>query len=266
MKEWDQIMKMHKIILLIFVLALGATLSSCTAQAQPQSLVEIRDFSFQPGTLTVTAGTTVNWINNDGTYHTITADNGEFDSGPLMSGDQVGLTFSEPGSYPYHCSIHPSMQGEIMVVGREAYGASGAMAASFPTAAPAAARAGAQPYPEPYSPGAPAAQSSYPAAMNQMTSLASYLDLVVVPYPPLECRTPPKKPATVLIMSKKVKGYDVFVDGAYETTEGLTGPVDGSLTIHVTGDQFHTIAISKGEYVNSDCRFFVKGRYYYITL
>ncbi len=263
-------MRMNKFTLFIFVLALGATLSICAAQSQPQSVVEIRDFSFQPGSLTIVAGTTVNWINNDGAYHTIAADNGEFDSGPLMSGDQVSMTFSRPGSYPYHCSIHPSMQGLITVVGRESFGEPSAAAAiPSPKATAAAAPAKAQQYAEPIGQVESADQRSNSAAMNQMPPSGSYLDLVVIPLYSLPgYHVQPKKPATILVMSKKIKGYDVFVDGVYQTTEGSTGTgkADGSLTIHVSGDQFHSIAISKGDYANSDCRFFAKAGYYYITL
>lgn len=79
------------------------------------SAVTISNFSFQPSTLTISAGTTVFWTNNDSTTHTITSDTGVFSSGDLPPGSSFSHTFSSAGSFGYHCSIHPSMKGTIMV-------------------------------------------------------------------------------------------------------------------------------------------------------
>lgn len=82
--------------------------------------VTIDDFSFLPAGLTIEAGQTVRWTNEDGPTHTATADEGnggEFDSGNISTGDAFEHVFDEPGTYPYHCNIHPSMTGEIVVSG-----------------------------------------------------------------------------------------------------------------------------------------------------
>ncbi|MBI0583046.1 MAG: cupredoxin domain-containing protein [Methanomassiliicoccus sp.] len=80
------------------------------------NMVDIRDFSFDPGTLTVANGTTVTWTNLDSFDHTVTFDNGPFISSELMSrGEMFNVTFDRSGTYNYHCSIHPSMTGTIVV-------------------------------------------------------------------------------------------------------------------------------------------------------
>ena len=76
--------------------------------AQPQpSPATINNFAFMPSTVTVTAGMQVQWTNQDGTAHTVTADDNGFRSGSLNNSQTFSQTFSAPGSYPYHCSIHP---------------------------------------------------------------------------------------------------------------------------------------------------------------
>ena len=60
-------------------------------------------------------GNIVSWINDDSTEHTITADDGSFDSGPISPGDTFDNTFDAPGDFGYHCSIHPFMTGIVIV-------------------------------------------------------------------------------------------------------------------------------------------------------
>jgi plastocyanin/sugar lactone lactonase YvrE len=80
-----------------------------------QAAVEIKDYAFTPPTLTVAAGTTVTWTNNDAVPHTATASDGSFDSGNLNPGQSYAFTFSTPGSYPYVCQYHAGMMGTIVV-------------------------------------------------------------------------------------------------------------------------------------------------------
>jgi plastocyanin len=70
---------------------------------------------FTPPTLTVPAGTTVTWGNNDVTTHTVTSDAGLFDSSNLNSGNAFTFKFDNPGQYKYHCTIHSFMNGTIVV-------------------------------------------------------------------------------------------------------------------------------------------------------
>ena len=89
-------------------------------------LVAVADFAFSPATLTITAGDTVTWTNEDQVAHTATSTAGAFDSGLLDQGDSFSFTFATPGTYDYLCTPHPSMTGRIVVQA----------AATAPTAAP----------------------------------------------------------------------------------------------------------------------------------
>jgi plastocyanin len=77
--------------------------------------VTIKDFAFSPATLEVPVGATVTWANQDSTAHTVTADDGSFDSKSLASGQGFSQAFSTAGTFTYHCSIHSSMMATITV-------------------------------------------------------------------------------------------------------------------------------------------------------
>jgi plastocyanin len=69
--------------------------------------VTIQDFTFSPASLTIKAGTTVRWTNNGPSAHTTTSDMGVWSSDVLSVGGTFDFTFTQPGTYPYHCSLHP---------------------------------------------------------------------------------------------------------------------------------------------------------------
>jgi plastocyanin len=77
--------------------------------------VNIVDMSFSTSNLTVTAGTTVTWTNNDAMDHTVTSDTGLFDSGDISDHKSYSRMFSTVGVFPYHCTIHPGMVAKITV-------------------------------------------------------------------------------------------------------------------------------------------------------
>ncbi len=77
--------------------------------------VQISNFSFSPAVLTVKVGDTVTWTNQDSMGHSATADDKSFDTGVLDQGKSGTGTFSKAGTYIYHCSVHPSMHGKIIV-------------------------------------------------------------------------------------------------------------------------------------------------------
>jgi plastocyanin len=79
------------------------------------SSVSIADFTFTPASREVPAGTTVTWMNSDWTPHTVTADDGSFDSGRIDPGASFQWTFDTPGTYAYHCAFHPLMMGAVTV-------------------------------------------------------------------------------------------------------------------------------------------------------
>jgi plastocyanin len=102
-------------VLLVVAMATFAALgTSQPARAQDTS-VSIVDFAFDPASITIEAGSTVTWTNNGATTHTVTSDDGAFDSGNLASGATYSFTFDTPGTYTYHCTIHPNMTATITV-------------------------------------------------------------------------------------------------------------------------------------------------------
>ena len=90
--------------------------STPATPASGGSAVSISNFKFAPASLTVKSGAKVTVTNEDSTAHTATADDGNsFDTGPLDQGSSQTISVSKPGSYAYHCSIHPFMKGTIVV-------------------------------------------------------------------------------------------------------------------------------------------------------
>ena len=79
--------------------------------------VDIINRSYQPGTVHVAPGSSVQWTMRDTnpTQHTVTADNGAFDSGIMSTGQLYTVSFAGDGTIPYHCNIHPDMHGSVVV-------------------------------------------------------------------------------------------------------------------------------------------------------
>ncbi len=84
---------------------------------QPQTYaVSINSFAFSPYTLTVKAGDTVIWTNKDSASHTVTSDSGnEIDSSSLGKGVAYSHTFTQKGTFDYHCKFHSGMTGKVIV-------------------------------------------------------------------------------------------------------------------------------------------------------
>jgi plastocyanin len=83
--------------------------------AAADQAVSISGLAFHPATVTVNVGDTVTWTNNDGVSHTATADGGSFDTGTIGNGSSASETFNTAGTFAYHCTIHPTMQGSVVV-------------------------------------------------------------------------------------------------------------------------------------------------------
>lgn len=88
-----------------------------TTQTSPvsQNSVQISNFSYSPATLTVRAGESVTWTNQDSAGHSATADDKSFDTGVLSQGQSGSIKFDKPGTYTYYCSVHPKMKATIVV-------------------------------------------------------------------------------------------------------------------------------------------------------
>ena len=80
--------------------------------------VHIRDDRFVPATITVAAGTKVTFVNDDDDAHTVTADDGSWDSEGLNQGERWVHAFPKAGKISYHCTVHPFMKATIVVKGR----------------------------------------------------------------------------------------------------------------------------------------------------
>ena len=119
----------HPIILLT---AVAALLAGCGSDDEPTSsapssntsapaagggsdAVKISNFKFVPASLSAGEGAGITVTNDDSTTHTATADDGGFDTGNLDPGSSKTITVAKPGSYAYHCTIHPFMKGTIVV-------------------------------------------------------------------------------------------------------------------------------------------------------
>jgi len=88
--------------------------SAPPAPGQPNTVV-MANIAFSPASITVSAGTTVTWQNNDGVNHTSTSDNGLWDTGTIAPGQSRTTTFSTAGTFTYHCNVHPMMTGTVVV-------------------------------------------------------------------------------------------------------------------------------------------------------
>lgn len=106
--------------IVIYIVATTSTTTtsnsaSGTSQTTTPGSVAIRNFAFAPSTITVHAGDTVTWTNNDSIIHRVAADDGSFDLGDQSNSIAVKHTFTKTGTYNYHCTIHPSMKGVVIV-------------------------------------------------------------------------------------------------------------------------------------------------------
>ncbi|HET6863840.1 MAG TPA: cupredoxin family copper-binding protein [Candidatus Saccharimonadales bacterium] len=92
--------------------------NNSASQSQGTGSVSIQNMMFTPSQVTVAKGAKVTWTNNDSVTHTVVDDLsnvGGPNSGDIAPGATYSFTFNKTGSYQYHCSIHPSMRGTIVV-------------------------------------------------------------------------------------------------------------------------------------------------------
>lgn len=85
------------------------------AAAAGAVVIIIEGSSFTPASVTVKAGTEVIWKNRDAAPHTVTADDGSFDSGSLGQGEEFKKKLTKPGTLSYSCDIHGYMSGKIVI-------------------------------------------------------------------------------------------------------------------------------------------------------
>ncbi|HEV8272334.1 MAG TPA: cupredoxin domain-containing protein [Chitinophagaceae bacterium] len=96
--------------------ATGTTQVTGVTPINYSTRISIQNSAFTPAEVTVMVGGSILWINNDNTVHTVTADDGSFDSGDLQPSASVGFTFNTVGPHPYHCKYHREMTGIVKCV------------------------------------------------------------------------------------------------------------------------------------------------------
>jgi plastocyanin len=89
--------------------------SATSATASSAKTIGIIDFRYKPTPLTVSAGTRVTFSNESDITHTATENGGGFATGRIAPGTSASVTLKRPGTYTFHCSIHPFMHGKIVV-------------------------------------------------------------------------------------------------------------------------------------------------------
>ena len=97
--------------------ALAGDMKDAGSTSSKQNTIEIKDFAFNPQTITVKSGQTITWINRDEEPHTVVSVEKQFKKSSALDTDQsFTITAGAPGTYTYFCSVHPKMTGTIVVV------------------------------------------------------------------------------------------------------------------------------------------------------
>ena len=96
--------------------AIAGEMKNDASTSDKQNRIEIKDFAFNPQTITVKSGEKVTWINRDEEPHTIVSVGKQFKKSTALDTDQeFTITVGAPGTYEYFCSVHPKMTGTIVV-------------------------------------------------------------------------------------------------------------------------------------------------------
>jgi plastocyanin len=102
-------------MLLLFAASPSVKASNNGPASAANAAVKIDNFVFGPQTITVPVGTTVTWTNSDDIPHTAVSTDGVFKSKVLDTDEKFSYTFAKAGTYPYYCTIHPKMTGQVVV-------------------------------------------------------------------------------------------------------------------------------------------------------
>ena len=77
--------------------------------------IDIQGMAFSPSSITINVGDTIVWTNYDSASHTVTSNDGTFDSGSISNGNTFSFTFTSAGTFNYYCAPHPNMTGSVTV-------------------------------------------------------------------------------------------------------------------------------------------------------
>ncbi|MBE0430993.1 MAG: cupredoxin family copper-binding protein [Dehalococcoidia bacterium] len=100
---------------MVLTAATGISCRPDEPEPEPEFDIAIEGFAYEPAEITISVGATLTWLNRDLDVHTVTAQDGTFDSGNLARGDTFSYTFEEPGTFEYYCIPHPYMTGRVIV-------------------------------------------------------------------------------------------------------------------------------------------------------
>ena len=96
--------------------ALAGEMKDTGSSGAGQNKIEIKDFAFNPQTITVKSGEKITWINKDEEPHTVVSVGKKFPKSSGLDTDQeYSITAGAPGTYEYFCSVHPKMTGTVVV-------------------------------------------------------------------------------------------------------------------------------------------------------
>lgn len=95
--------------------AVARPAGAAAASSRRVHIVAIKDMKYQPPTLTVEVGDTVEWKNKDIVSHTVTSVTKAFDSGTIKRGHSWKLVVKKRGTFDYTCTLHPNMKGVLIV-------------------------------------------------------------------------------------------------------------------------------------------------------
>jgi plastocyanin len=97
------------------VALVGGTSPASVLADDGKTNVKIDNFTFNPATVTVKAGSTVHWTNGDDIPHTVASTDKIFKSKVMDTNEEFEFKFDKPGTYEYFCSLHPKMTGKVIV-------------------------------------------------------------------------------------------------------------------------------------------------------
>lgn len=96
--------------------AIAGEMQAADTSAAKQNKIEIKDFAFNPTTITVKSGEKITWVNHDEEPHTVVSVEKQFKKSSALDTDQeFSIVAGAPGTYTYFCSVHPKMTGTIVV-------------------------------------------------------------------------------------------------------------------------------------------------------
>lgn len=196
------------------------TVVAAPAAAQ-QIAIDIVDNTFSAAKITVPVGAAVVWTHTGQKKHTVTADDGSFDSGELTNGGSFAKTFEKPGTYQYYCTIHGGAGGQGMTAT--------IVVAEAAAAAPPAAQA-------------PAAQASAKPSDHGHSSAAA-----APSSPPVASAAAPQAPAPPPAAGK----IDVAIGDNTFTQKEISVPLGTTISWSHTGQRPHTVTADDSSY-NSD--------------